>query len=132
MSDDGNGSVRYIDNWYGANGRDQVGGSEQRYPMVVVPPEGQGNAANSWSQLKHMDWIRNPSQLSAFYDGVWFHNAAIRRVAARHFGRTQTNVSLFDGSVEGFVTEVEFDPVLYGSAVLIRQCKDKRPSIANN
>ena len=104
---DSTGQEFFVMNWYGANSRDQCGGSERnRWPMVVVPLE--GNCVPTWKEVHKMNWVDRPSEVVAFYDGWWIHNKALHRISARHYGRTQTNAVLFDGSAHRLATAVDF------------------------
>lgn len=104
------GSERwYVHSWYGANARDQVGGSERdRWPMVMLPLQGESSNNANWHQRLHrMDWVPRPSDYVTFHDGHT-HNKVLERIAARHFNRTRTNAAFFDGSAASFITFEDF------------------------
>ncbi len=107
----GDGVERYIHNWYGINARDQVGGSEQRWPFLVMPPQGSSNP--NFQMLRRVDEIRNPSRLALIYDGVWAHNGWAGRVNARHRDEV-TNIVFIDGNVRGYEIEGGDIPTSYG------------------
>ena len=94
----GMGGTRFVHNWYGINARDQSGGSEQRWPFIVLPQEGAGSIA--WSRLRVLDDLSNLSDLVGIYDGSYAMDGHGSRIASRHFGYTRTNVALLDGHVE--------------------------------
>ncbi len=99
---DADGVERYIHNWYGINARDQVGGSEQRWPFLVIPP--QDSTSPNLHMLRRVDEVRSPSRLALIYDGVWAHNGWAGRVNARH-RETNTNIVFLDGSVRAYDVE---------------------------
>ncbi len=56
--------------------------------------------------VRKFDKIRSPSELAAIYEGWQIHRGwALYHIAGRHFGRTKTNVSFFDGHAETYERE---------------------------
>ncbi len=101
----------WVHNWYGANCRDQAGGSEEaRWPMNAVPKNGRNGTNWGWKDLYTISWVPRPSDYVMFYDGH-LHNKVIERISARHYGRTVTNACFFDGSAASFNNEEEFNNI---------------------
>jgi len=105
------GNTYFVDNAYGINARDQVGGSEQRWPFIVLPQQFDNRIR--YERLRVQDSIDDPWDLVAIYDGHWVLDAYLDpRVQARHGSNSRLNAMMFDQSVRSI--DVEAVPGSYG------------------
>ena len=108
---DAGGSTVFLDNHYGINARDQVGGSEQRWPFIVLPQQFASNVG--FDRLRLIDQIEQPQELVAIYDGHWVLDAYLgNRIQTRHSGLTTTNILMLDSHAEA--VKASLLPTTYG------------------
>ena len=117
QDDRGSMTVRYYshtsltstDCWFGING-DIFTPTTTGYPAVATGLPLRRicwvNGAYDNSQFLKSSMIRRSSDMVMFFDGVFFHHAAVNanRVAARHSRKTKTNLAFFDGHAATFNT----------------------------
>lgn len=87
----------YVHTWYGINAA--LGdGTSAPFTRQPLDPSSSGESLYVLRTLTSAGAASG--RVPAFFDGFWLLNGHDERINARHFKRTRTNVTFFDGSVE--------------------------------